>query len=54
MLRPRSRAYLGERLALVDDLRTAVVAMQGYSERMLQALTTPVTGLTAQVFVGYP
>mgnify|MGYP003344300685 CR=1 FL=1 len=37
-----------------NDLRTAVVAMQGYSEQMLQALTTPVTGLTAQVFVGYP
>jgi hypothetical protein len=37
-----------------NDLRAAVVTMQGLSNQMLDAMLTPVTGLTAQVFVGYP
>lgn len=37
-----------------DDLRAAVVTMQGLSNQVLQAMISPVTGLTAQVFVGYP
>lgn len=37
-----------------NDLRASVVAMQSISNQMLQSLTTPATGLTAQVFVGYP
>jgi hypothetical protein len=28
--------------------------MQGLSNQVLQAMISPVTGLTAQVFVGYP
>lgn len=37
-----------------DTLRSAVVTMQGLSNQVLQAMINPVTGLTAQVFVGYP
>lgn len=37
-----------------NDLRSAVVTMQGLSNQVLQAMINPVTGLTAQVFVGYP
>lgn len=37
-----------------NSLRGSLVSMQGLSEQMLQALTTPVTGMVAQIFVGYP
>lgn len=37
-----------------NDLRSAVVAMQGYSEQVLTAMTTPTTGMFACIFVGYP
>jgi hypothetical protein len=37
-----------------DALRTSLVTIQGLSNQMLQAMINPVTGLTAQVFVGYP
>jgi hypothetical protein len=37
-----------------NDLRSAVVSMQGLSNQVLQAMINPVTGLVAQVFVGYP
>lgn len=37
-----------------NDLRTAVTTMQGLSEQVLTAMTTPTTGMVACVFVGYP
>lgn len=37
-----------------NSLRGSLVSMRTVSEQMLQALTTPVTGMTAQIFVGYP
>lgn len=37
-----------------NELRGSVVSMQALSNQMLNAFTTPVTGITAQVFVGYP
>jgi len=37
-----------------NELRTAVVAMQTVSEQFLEAFAAPVTGLVAQIFVGYP
>ena len=37
-----------------NDLRSAVVTMQGLSNQMLQSMISPVTGMVAQIFVGYP
>lgn len=37
-----------------NELRSSVVSMQALSNQMLNAFTTPMTGITAQIFVGYP